>query len=231
MYDIASVPYEQSRMVINCFVRGGETEIKQKERNTLYTSHSGKIKGKETKMEIEGNRYEQNITPATGWIPPEVKCKKKPVIPVRLYDTPRFDEVIRDEVLRKRGFHAVVLLIPLTRYTKERQKFFEQVCEAFDKDLSSYLIVIFTKNENQGSVDEIRKSIQDNCASHSHVHKLIEAAGSKCLSFDPNGNKDEMILKFTDKLDGVVDHTHYEKINLQKIYLGRIGLLQKILKW
>ncbi|XP_048770188.2 uncharacterized protein LOC125676349 [Ostrea edulis] len=185
-------------------------------------------KGNKINQKTEGNRNEPNDTQLSDMqgaeddMPSKQKHDKwrYEEIPVTLYDTPLFDEVLGDKSINSRGFHAIGLLLPLTRLTEERKKFFKQVSEAFDGKLSQYTIIIFTHSENQGGIDEIKKEV--NLANDKHLNDLITKSGDRCVLFDPTRNKDEMALEFTEKLMDVVDNTSHEQIHLQKESFGKV---------
>lgn len=119
-------------------------------------------------------------------------------LPVNLYDTPVFDEVVA-HYPHDKGFHAIALMFPLTRYTLGRQNFIKQVHDAFGETLYDHIIIIFTRNENQEGLKEIKEEI--NFVDDRVLSSIVENSGERCIIFDsPSENVEErrkLILEFS----------------------------------
>lgn len=164
-----------------------------------------------------GNKKDQTLKPSQ--LKNDRCCYKETEISVTFYDTPLFEEVVEDETLNRQGFHAIALLLPLTRFTEERKKFFKQVSKAFDQSIWQYVIIVLTHNKNQGGVDEIKEEI--NKAGSKIINDFITRSGERYVLFEPTGNEKEIALPFTEKLMDVVDQTKYKRIYLRRESFGR----------
>lgn len=211
--------------------RGTGMKSHVKPKSSMIKNESIEIESNQNDVGNKANAVDEDVSVngmhgAKEYMLQKVKLDKGNEIQAKLYDTPRFEDIVGDERISRQGYHAIGLLLPLTRLTLERQKFFTEICRAFNGELWQYVIIIFTHYQNQGKVDDIKKELME--IGNKQLIDLIANAGERCILFDRTRNEDEMVAEFKEKLMDVVDHTHYEKIYLRKESIA--GQLLKMLR-
>jgi GTPase SAR1 family protein len=130
-------------------------------------------------------------------------------VSVNLYDTPVMENVRAHFKSEQKGFHAIGLVFPLTRYTEERKEFVEQVQNAFVPNLSDHIIIIFTQTEEERGLEEIKEQIK--MTGDKVLDDLVKKSGDRCIILgkpaETEEKKEKLKKEFTDKLKDVLDTT------------------------
>ncbi|XP_056125578.1 uncharacterized protein LOC130103354 [Rhinichthys klamathensis goyatoka] len=134
-----------------------------------------------------------------------------------LVDTPDFSDT--DQTLRKLnrclawcspGPHAVLLVVPIGRFTEEQQRSVHMILEMFHEDITHYTILIFSH------ADKLRGESIEGFISRSEnrkVQELVERFGRRFVAFDNTNptNRDQVsqLLQRVDELLARNDNRHF----------------------
>ncbi|XP_078311097.1 GTPase IMAP family member 9-like [Crassostrea virginica] len=125
-------------------------------------------------------------------------------------DTNRSEKEILMEIFRwyslvSPGIHAIILVVPIDRFTEEDQKTVDFFMKVFGEDLKNYLIVVFThKNrleEENMTVDDYVKTLE----ASSNLRKLINECKNRYTAIGYKGNKEDRTLEVKQILSMVED--------------------------
>lgn len=125
-------------------------------------------------------------------------------------DTSRAEKEILTEIskwysLVSPGIHAIILVVPIGRFTEDEQKTVDYFMKVFGEDLKNYLIVVFThKNlleEENMTVDDYVKTFE----ASSNLRKLINGCKNRYTAIGYKGNTEDRTLEVKQILSMVED--------------------------
>lgn len=109
-----------------------------------------------------------------------------------VFDTEESNDTTQKEIFKCVGItspgpHAFILVVTLTRYTKEEQNTVEHFVKYFGDKIYKYLIILFTRKDD---LDDAKKSLMEHIK---HVPVQLQALIKKC---------DKRVIAFNNKLKG-----------------------------
>ncbi|XP_072184239.1 uncharacterized protein [Excalfactoria chinensis] len=133
--------------------------------------------------------------------------------PIVVVDTPGvFDDKVDELKTRKTiqkallrlygGVHAIVLVMQLSRTTKEEKEVAERVTKIFPTKLHKYTILLFTRAEELKSPDDLKAFIEGD----SHLKELAAKCGNRYIAFsntatgDARNRQVEELIKMIDAM-------------------------------
>ncbi|XP_062328827.1 GTPase IMAP family member 7-like [Osmerus eperlanus] len=100
------------------------------------------------------------------------------------------------------GPHVFLLVIKLTRFTKEERNAVKWIEDNFGRNATQYIIILFTGGD---ALKRDNKNIKDFVRAHPELMALVHRCGYRCHVFDNTTRDETQVSKLLDMIEDVVE--------------------------
>lgn len=113
-------------------------------------------------------------------------------------------EIFKCIAISSPGPHAFVLVLSLTRYTKEEKEAVKHFAKCFGKNIYKYLIILFTRKDD---LDDEEKSLYDHIQTVPHdLQIFIKECGGRIIAFNNKLKGEERDGQVVELLSMILDN-------------------------